>query len=170
MQQACGAGAEIARVTGASLPTSTRVSSNLAVRRCIDDQRNSGTKDKLDKGSGARLAVTTSGLAVNLGPPPAYSDKQEPQIMKEFWLFALEGMADELERPSHKKKRQRVGPQAVNKDACDEQCERNQNGGYPEGMADTVYRVLVAGGILRDPLFVGAGAQHGESMIQASSR
>src|SRR5579863_137128 len=170
MQQACGAGAEIARVTGASVPTSTRVSSNLAVRRCIDDQRNSGTKDKLDKGSGARLAVTTSGLAVNLGPPPAYSDKQEPQIMKEFWLFALEGMADELERPSHEEEGKRIGPEAVDKEAGDQQGERNKNCRYTQGVADAVDGVLMTGRILRDPLFVGAGAQHGESMIQASSR
>lgn len=35
MQQACGGGAEIARATGAIVPTSNRTSNNLAVRRCM---------------------------------------------------------------------------------------------------------------------------------------
>ena len=37
-QQACGVGAEIARATGANTPTSSRISTNLAVRRCITVQ------------------------------------------------------------------------------------------------------------------------------------
>jgi hypothetical protein len=37
-QQACGVGAEIARATGANTPTSSRISTNLAVRRCMTVQ------------------------------------------------------------------------------------------------------------------------------------
>jgi hypothetical protein len=55
MQQACGAGAEIANASGAKIPTSMRVSSSLAVRRCIDDPQKTETKDKLDEGTDARL-------------------------------------------------------------------------------------------------------------------
>jgi len=36
MQQACGAGAAIARATGANVPTSSRINKNLAVKRCIE--------------------------------------------------------------------------------------------------------------------------------------
>jgi hypothetical protein len=122
-------------------------------------------------GSGTRCIApvegtwSISGFAVNFGPPPADADKQETPVVKELRLFTLEGMADELEGPSHKEKRERVGLEAVNKDAGDEQNERKQDCRYPQGMADTVYRVLMAGGVLRNPLFVGAVAQHGESMI-----
>src|SRR5271167_304292 len=100
-------------------------------------------------------------LAVNFGPPPTHADKQETPIVKELRIFAFEGMADELEGPSHKEKPKRVEPQPVNEDGSEEQGQRNQNRRYPQGVADAVYRVLMAGGILRHPLFIAAAAQHG---------
>ena len=118
----------------------------------------------------ARTNLKSSGLAVNLGPPPAHADKQEPPVVKELRLLVLECVTDELERPSHKKKRKRVNPQPVNENAYEEQAERNENRRYPQGMAYPVHRMLMAAGILRNPLFVGATAQHGGLMIHASSR
>jgi hypothetical protein len=76
--------------------------------------------------------------------------------VKEFRFFALEGVADELQRPSHKEKCQRVGPQSVNKESRDEQSDRNHYRRYPQRVAHPVYRVLMAARVLRDPLFVGA--------------
>jgi hypothetical protein len=111
------------------------------------------------------VAVFWSCLAMNLGPPPAHADKQETPVMKKLRLFALKGVADELERPSHKKKPERIKPQPVNEDACEEQGERNQNCRYPQRMAYAVYRMLMAAGILRDPLLISASAQHSGLMI-----
>jgi hypothetical protein len=90
--------------------------------------------------------------------------------VKELGLFALERVAYELERPSHKEKQKRIKPQPANEDASEEQGERKENCRYPQGMAYAVYRVLMAAGILRDPLFVGAAAQHGDLMIHGSNR
>jgi hypothetical protein len=81
--------------------------------------------------------------------------------VKELGFFALEGMADELERPSQKEKRERVGPQPVDEDADEKQSKRKQNCRDAESVAKPVYGVLMAGGVLRHPLFVGATAQHG---------
>jgi len=81
--------------------------------------------------------------------------------VKELRLFALERVADELERPSHNEKHKSIPPQPVNQDAPDEQGERNENCRYPQGMAYPVYGVLMAAGILRDPLLIGAAAKHG---------
>jgi hypothetical protein len=82
----------------------------------------------------------------------------------------LEAVADELKCPSQKEQRKPINPQPVNKDACEEQGERNQNGRYPQGMAYPVDRVLMAAGISRDPLFVCTAAEHGDLMIHGSAR
>ena len=106
-----------------------------------------------------------SGLALNLRPPPAHADKQETPVVKELRLFVFEGVADELQCPSRQKKDKRVKPQPVNENAEKEQAERNQNGRNPQGMANPVHRMLMAAGILRNPLFVSAAAKHGDLMI-----
>ena len=78
--------------------------------------------------------------------------------MEEFGRFVLEGMADELENPSCEKESDGVGPEAVDEDAGGEQSEGKKNGGDAERVAGTVYGVLMAGGVLRDPLVAGASA------------
>ncbi len=90
--------------------------------------------------------------------------------MKKLGLFVFERVTDELERPSRQEKHKRIKPQPVNENAEKEQAERNQNGRYPPGMAYPVHRVLMAAGILRNPLFVSAVAQHGDLMIHGSYR
>ena len=55
---------------------------------------------------------------MNLGPPPAHADEEKTPIVKELRLFALKCMADELERPSHKEKRQGVNPQTMNENGA----------------------------------------------------
>ena len=102
---------------------------------------------------------------MNLGPPPAHADEEKTPVMKELRLFALKRMADELERPSHQEKRQRTNPQPMHEYGSYKYCERKHNAWYPERMTQPVYRMLMAAGILSDPLFVGAAAQHGYSMI-----
>jgi hypothetical protein len=108
----------------------------------------------------AAISPRFSSLAMNLGPPPAHADKQETPIVKELRLFALERVPDELERPSHKEKRKCIKPQPVNEDASAKHGERNENCRYPQSMACPVYWVLMAAGILRDPLFVSAAIKH----------
>src|SRR6202023_3591651 len=102
---------------------------------------------------------------MNLGPPPAHADKQETPVVEKLRLFALERMADELERPSHYEQRKRINPQTANEDAPEQQGNRKQDCGNPKGVAEPVHRMLMATGILRDPLFVrarfvSASAQH----------
>ncbi len=114
--------------------------------------------------------IVFSSLAMNFGPPPAHADKQEAPIVKKLRLLALEGMADELERPSRKEKHKCVNPQAVNEDGPEEQRKRNQNCRNPQGVAYPVDRVLMAAGILRDPLFIRAVAEHSDLMIYGLNR
>ena len=69
--------------------------------------------------------MEASGFALDFGPPPAGADQQETPVGKEFRGLAFEGMADELENPSQDKQGKRVGPQAVEEDATEKNCERN---------------------------------------------
>src|SRR5579863_8525230 len=85
--------------------------------------------------------------------------------MKELRFFVLKCMSDELQRPSHQKKRQTINPQTMNEYGRDEYGERKQNCRDTQRMAYPVYRMPVAAGILRDPLFIGAAAEHGHPMI-----
>ncbi len=87
--------------------------------------------------------------------------------MKKFRLLVLECVADELEHPPQQEKHNRIKPQPMNEDTHEEEADRNQNRRNPKGVADPVYRVLMAARILRDPLFVSAAAQHGDSIIHA---
>ncbi len=46
--------------------------------------------------------------------------------------------------------------------------DRDQDGGDAQGVAGAVHVVLMAGGVLGDPLVVGAVTQHGDGMIPQS--
>ena len=85
--------------------------------------------------------------------------------MKKLGLFALEGVANKLEHPSHHEKHKRINPQPVNENASKKQRKRKQNCWYPQGVAYAVYRMLMTSGILRNPLFVSSTAKHGDLII-----
>ena len=100
----------------------------------------------------------TSRFAVNLCPPPADTDEEKAPVLKEFRRLAFEGVADELKNPSNDKKSECIGPQAMNEDAGQKKWDGEENRRYAQRMAEAVHGVLVAGGVLRDPLLVAAVA------------
>ena len=81
--------------------------------------------------------------------------------MEELGLFALEGVSDKLQRPAKEEQTEGIDPEGMEEEASQGQRERDQNGRDTESVAGAVYRMLVAGGVLRDPLLAGAIAQHG---------
>ena len=85
--------------------------------------------------------------------------------MEEFRRLALEGVADELENPSDEEKTQRIQPQLVKEDAGDEKRDRKQDSRNAQRVTHPVHRMLMTGAVLRDPLLVGASAQHAEDDI-----
>jgi len=95
---------------------------------------------------------------VNLGPPPADADEEESPVAEKLRRLAFEGVADKLKNPSQDKERERIRPQTMHKDAADKNRDGEQDGRNPQRVAGPVHGVLVAGGILRDPLLVGAVA------------
>ena len=95
---------------------------------------------------------------MNLCPPPADADEEKAPVLKEFRRLALEGMADELENPSNDKQGERIGPQTMDEDAGQKKWDGEENRRYAQRMAEAVHGVLVAGGVLRDPLLVAAVA------------
>jgi hypothetical protein len=105
------------------------------------------------------------GSTVYFGPPPADAYEQESPVTEEFGGFTFEGVADELQNPSKDKEGQGDEPQAMVEKSCQENRDRNQNRGYSEGVAEPVHRMLVTAGVLRDPLFASAVAEHAERMI-----
>src|ERR1700683_3021681 len=106
----------------------------------------------------ARCPRTISGFAVNLGPPPAHADEQETPVAEKLRRFALEGVADELENPSQNKESERVGPEAMEENAAGKNRDREQDGRNAQSMAGAVHAILMAGGVLRDPLLAAAVA------------
>ena len=78
--------------------------------------------------------------------------------MEELRRLALKGVADELEDPPDHEKRQGVEPQAMEEEAGNENCDRDENGRNAERVADPVDGMLVAARVLRDPLLAGAVA------------
>jgi hypothetical protein len=110
-----------------------------------------------------------SGFAVDLGPPPADADEQEAPVVEEFRGLAFEGVADELEKPPKEKKRECVGPQAMEEGAGKKNCDREQDGRDAQSVAEPVHVVLMARGVLGDPLLIGAVAQHGEDDTTAAA-
>ena len=95
-------------------------------------------------------------FTVNLGPPPSHADKQESPVVKEFRRLTFKCMADELEDPSQQEKRESVGPQAMHENAGHEDAHREKNQRDAQSVAGAVHGMLMAGGVLRDPLFAGA--------------
>jgi len=85
--------------------------------------------------------------------------------VEEFRRLALKGVADELENPSDKEQRDAIEPQVMEKDASNEDRDRQQDGRNPQRMTESVYGMPMAGAVLRDPLLVGASAQHAEDDI-----
>lgn len=67
-------------------------------------------------------------------------------------------MPDELEYPSQNKKTEGVGPQPMHKDGTDKNEDGNENRRNAQGVAGSVYRMAMAGGVLGDPLLTGAVA------------
>ena len=90
--------------------------------------------------------------------------------MEEFRRFALEGVTDELENPSDQEHSKRERPQAMEEDAGYKKRDREQNGRNAQRVTDAVHRVLMTGTVLRDPLLVGASAQHAEDDITKEKR
>ena len=101
-------------------------------------------------------------LAVDLGPPPADAHEQKAPVLKELGRLALEGVADKLKNPADYKYSEGVGPQAMKEDAGQKKWDGEQNRRNAERVAGPVYGMLMASGVLRDPLLVGAVAQHAE--------
>ncbi len=109
-------------------------------------------------GASRRRANAALGFAVDLCPPPTDADEKETPVGKKFRRFAFEGMADELENPSKDKQSQRIRPQAMKEDANEKKQNREHDGRDAERVADTIHGMLMAGGVLRDPLLAGAVA------------
>lgn len=80
--------------------------------------------------------------------------------MEELRRLALEGVADELEDPANHEQRKSVEPQAMYEGGGNENGDRKKNKRNAEGVAETIYGVLMAGGVLRDPLLAGAIPEH----------
>lgn len=78
--------------------------------------------------------------------------------MEEFGLFTLEGVADKLKYPSSHEDSRGVGPQLVKEDAGNKECQRNHDERNTQRMAEPVDWMLMAAGILGNPLTIRTSA------------
>jgi hypothetical protein len=90
--------------------------------------------------------------------------------VEEFRRLAFESVPDELENPSEEEQSQRVQPHAVEEDADYKKRDREQDGWDAQRVTYAVHRMLMTGTVLRDPLLVGASAQHAEDVITKEKR
>jgi hypothetical protein len=107
-----------------------------------------------------QMGALNSGFAVDFRPPPADSDKKKSPVVEELRRFAFEGVPDELENPSDQEQDQGQDPKTVIEDAHGEYGERNKDCGNAEGVAKTIYGMLMAARVLRNPLRARAIAKH----------
>ena len=96
------------------------------------------------------------GSTLDFGPPPADANKEKAPVVEELRRLAFEGVADELEDPANHEQRKSVEPKAMYEGGGDKDGDRKKNERNAEGVAETIYRMLVAGGVLRDPLLARA--------------
>ena len=80
--------------------------------------------------------------------------------MEEFRSFAFKSVSDELQSPAEEEECERWLPQEVIRDRTQEQRQRHDDDGNPDGVARAVQRMLVTACVLRDPLLAGASAEH----------
>jgi transposase len=80
--------------------------------------------------------------------------------VKEFRCLALKGVADELKNPADEEQRQPIHPQPVEENAGDKNRARKKDGRDAKRVTHPIYRMLMTGSVLRDPLLVSASAQH----------
>jgi hypothetical protein len=106
-----------------------------------------------------------SGFAVDLCPPPAHADEQETPVVKELRRLSFEGVSDELKNPSDEEQAERIRPKTVEEETGDKKRRREQDGRDAQSVTHPVHRMLMTGRILRDPLLVGASAQHAQDNI-----
>jgi hypothetical protein len=99
-----------------------------------------------------------SGFAVYFRPPPAHTHEEKAPVVKELRRFVLESVTDKLEDPSECKQGGGIEPHSMQENADEKKCERKKNDGDAQGVADAIDGVLMAGGILRDPLLAAAVA------------
>ena len=76
--------------------------------------------------------------------------------MEELRFFAFEGMADKLQHPSSQEYSGGIEPKPVQEDAGAKQSQGNHDERNTQRMAEPIYRMLMAAGILRDPLTIRA--------------
>jgi hypothetical protein len=100
-------------------------------------------------------------LASHFGKPPAKADEKKTPILKELGRLALKGVADELEDPADDEEADGEYPEAgVPEDEWgneDAECDH----GDADGVAGAIDRVLVAGGVLTDPISPTSVSEHG---------
>jgi hypothetical protein len=106
---------------------------------------------------------------MDLCPPPAHADEKETPVLKELRRLSFEGVSDELKNPSDEEQAERIRPKTVEEETGDKKRRREQDGRDAQSVTHPVHRMLMTGRILRDPLLVGASAQHAQDDITISS-
>ncbi len=80
--------------------------------------------------------------------------------MEEFRRLAFKGVSDELEDPADNKECRRNFPEAAHKDRYRREQERKDDQGNADSVAEAIHRILMAGGVLRDPVIPRASEEH----------
>src|SRR5262249_36775246 len=102
--------------------------------------------------AGLCIGSVRLGASPDLGHPPSQPHEQEPPIVQELGRLPFDRVADELKGPARDEERDRDRPETMNENGGDEQRNRKSNERNPDGVAETIDRVLMASAVLRDPL------------------
>jgi hypothetical protein len=85
--------------------------------------------------------------------------------MEKFRLFTLEGVPDELQDPPNQKEYRGIDPKAMDDCTGHEQHQRKKYRRNAQRVAGAVDGMLMADGILGDPLLTGTSTEHGAGII-----
>jgi len=88
--------------------------------------------------------------------------------MEELRLFALKGVAYELQKPAKNEESRGKHPERMIKNSGDGQRKRHHDQRNTKTMAEPVYWMSMAARVLRDPLFAAASIKHGRIITAAS--
>jgi hypothetical protein len=113
-------------------------------------------------------------FASHFGKPPAEADEEKTPVLKELGRLALNGVADELEDPADDEKADGEHPEAgMPEDEWDHQ-DAERDHGDADGVTDAIDRVLVAVGVLADPIIPASVSEHdappGCNLVHGGSR
>ena len=143
-------------------------------RKPQDQRGNLSGKQGQQQQNHSRAKSKELRLARHFGKPPAETDEEKTPVLKKLGRLALEGVANELKDPADDEEADGEHPEAGMPEDEWGYEDTKRDHGDADGVADAIDRVLVAVGVLADPMIPASVSQHGappgSNLVHGGSR